>query len=193
MEEELKKKFKKYVYPGKFLTILTILFAILSIVTSIYWFYLFSNARSYLVFYNLCVYLLTVVVVFVIVTAICIFVQWKVIKKVNEIEQRGELPLVLHDFEVAGTAFKDSLKLGQMYMFGKENGGIFAYNDVIQIYQYIHKTNGLEDSRMIKVKTSDGKIHYLCRLPLRGKGDDELRQVFAYIKSKNEKIYLGYH
>lgn len=190
MEEELKQRFKKYIYPKK---LLTILFAILSIGALAFWFYSLLDVRSHPGLYEKCIFAFVAVLICGVVTGCGIYSQWKVTKKIKEIEQRGELPLVLHDFEMAETAFNDALRMGQTYMLGKGTGGIFTYNDIVQIYQYIHKTNGLEDSRMIKVKTSDGKTHDLCKLPLRGKGDDELSQVFAYVKGKNEKIYLGYN
>ncbi len=190
MDEELKKKFKKYIYPRKFLTIF---FGILSAGLLAYWFYALIDVRNHPGLFDTCIYVFIALAVCSAITVYDVIRRKKVAEKIDEFEKQGTLHVILHDFETAGTAFKDSLRLGQNYLFGKETGNIFTYNDIVQMYQYIHKTNLIEDTRILKVKTSAGKTLDLCKLPLRGKGDDELSQVFAYVKGKNENIYIGYH
>lgn len=113
-------------------------------------------------------------------------------KKLKEIEENGGMPILLNDFKTGGRAFKNSLIVGQTFLIGKKSGTIVTYNEIVQIYQYVHSTNFVEDSRTLKVKTIQNSVLDLCSIPLRGKGNDELEQVINYILSKNPNVKVGY-
>lgn len=117
----------------------------------------------------------------------------RVDKTVKNVEQQGDLLTLLSDFRNGGKAFKDSLRLGGRYLIGKNTGTIISYGEVTRIYQYVHKTNLIEDSRMLRVETTNGKTYDLCKLPLRGKADDEVAQVISYIVSINGNVQVGYN
>lgn len=124
-----------------------------------------------------------------------IYIQYKAstLKKlIDDIEARGELLILLNDFETSGRAFNDSLRVGRSYLIGKGKGTIICYHDIVRIYQYIHKTNSVEDSRALRVQTVENKTIDLCKLPLRGAADDEVMHFFSYIKNMNNNIKLGY-
>lgn len=122
------------------------------------------------------------------------FRELKEIKKFfTDIEESGGLPFLLEDFETGGKAFKDKLILGKRFLIGKNTGIVIAYGDITQIYQEIHKTNSIEDSRSLKIRTAKtNKLYDLCKIPLRGKAEDEVIQVLEYIYSMNPNIKVGY-
>ena len=114
-------------------------------------------------------------------------------KLYTDIEESGGLPLLLDDFENGGKAFKNKLVLGQRFLIGKNTGVVIAYSDIGRIYQEIHKTNYIEDSRTLKILSVKTNRYYdLCKIPLKGKADDEVQQVIEYIVSMNPNIRVGY-
>ncbi len=132
-------------------------------------------------------------VIGIITAAAGISIMKKADKRLAEIDANGGTQILLNDFRTGGKAFKNLLILGQTFLIGKNTGTVITYSDIIQIYQYVHKTNYVEDSRILKaVIVPDRKVVDLCRIPLGGKGDDELRQVIGFILSKNENIKVGY-
>lgn len=118
----------------------------------------------------------------------------KVTKKLAEIDSNGGTQFLINDFKSGGKAFKDALILGQTFLIGKHTGTIITYNDILQIYQYVHKTNFVEDTRILKVVLAQNrKTVDLCPLPLRGKADNEAAQVINYILSRNPNVKVGYN
>lgn len=99
---------------------------------------------------------------------------------------------LLFDFANAGRAFNGRMVLGDRFIIGRNTGTVVPYSEVTRVYQYIHSTNGIEDSRILKATTFEGRTIDLCSLPGRGKGDDELNQVIDYMISRNGKIRVGY-
>ncbi len=116
----------------------------------------------------------------------------KLNKNIAKIEMNNGLEILLNDFENAGRAFNDRVVLGDVFIIGKNTGVIVSYGEITRIYQYIHSTNGVEDTRMLKANLAEGRTVDLCALQLRGKSDDELNQVCAYICSKNPDVRVGY-
>ncbi len=114
-------------------------------------------------------------------------------KLLTDIVENGGLPFLLNDFQNGGKAFKDKLILGQNFLIGKNTGVVIAYSDIGRIYQQIRKTNGVEDSRTLKVLHLKTNRYYdLCKVPRRGKAEDEVQQVVEYIVSMNPNIRVGY-
>lgn len=94
-------------------------------------------------------------------------------KKIQHIEDSSALEILMDDFENGSRAFKDSLILGKVFLIGKRMGTIVSYNEIVRIYQYIEKTNGVESKRTIKIETADNRKLDLCKLKRWGKSDDE--------------------
>ena len=113
-------------------------------------------------------------------------------KLLAKIEENNGMQILLNDFEKAGKAFGDLVILGDVFIIGKRTSMIVSYGEITRVYQYIHSTNGVEDTRILKANLAEGRTVDLCRLPLRGKADDELNQVCRYICSKNPNIIVGY-
>ena len=78
-------------------------------------------------------------------------------------------------------------------MFGKGMGTIIKYKDISNIYQYVHKTNLVEDKREIRVEKVSGEEIKLCKIYLNGKSDDELIILMNYILEKNPNVQIVYN
>ena len=105
---------------------------------------------------------------------------------------RNELDAVLLDFETAQSLCGDKIRMGEKYIYGKKTGGIYDYNQIRKVYQYIHKTNFAEDRRELRAETIDGKTKTLCRLALKGKDDENMKQIVMRIFAKNPTVKIGY-
>ena len=99
--------------------------------------------------------------------------------------------LIEADFARAYPFVKGKVRLGEYYVYGKNNGNLVKYSDIVQIYQYIHSTNGFEDQRQLKYVAPDGKTRTLCKLRLRGKSDSEVRDILTIILRKNPNVKIG--
>ena len=78
------------------------------------------------------------------------------------------------------------------WIFIKGSGKLLEYSEIVQIYQYIHKTNFIEDERALKYRDSKGKERRLCRLELGDKSKDEMLQMIDIICRKNPTVKIGY-
>lgn len=127
---------------------------------------------------------------------LCGWASWSSIsrfkKQMEELETSGRLDSVIREFAGGRQFFKDKLRLGPTYIYGKGVGRILTHGEVRKVYQHVHKTNFVEDRREMRVETTDNKIFSLCKIPLRGKGDQELIQAIAIMKTMNPGIHVGY-
>ncbi len=104
----------------------------------------------------------------------------------------GALQSLLAEFQQSGPVFKDTLRLGQTHLFPKGTGKILTYGQLAQVYQYIHKRNFVESSRELRAVVA-GKEITLAKLPLKGKGDEDLKKVVGFLLMKNPGIHVGYN
>lgn len=127
---------------------------------------------------------------------ICGWVGWNQIsqykKYMENLEASGEINRVLQEFGSGKQFFKDKLRIGPTYILGKGAGKALKHNQVQKVYQHVHKTNFVEDGREMRVETNEGKLVILCKIPLRGKGDQELIQAISIMKTMNPGIHVGY-
>ena len=96
---------------------------------------------------------------------------------IRRLEEEGELSNVIMDFQKGEKLFGDAVRVGNKY--------------IIQIYQYIHKTNHFEDYRSLRAYTNDGTKD-ICQLPRNGAEEQTVRQLIMYICTKNPNIKVGY-
>lgn len=186
MQDDELKDLKKYVCPNKlarfFFGGLTVILLVLCV-----YFMLFGKDAEMLI-----ITIVSGIVMFGLIFAYVSQDYLIYIKKMKIIEQQGNMPVLLFDFKNGGPAFNDYLRVGGRYLIGKKTGTMVSYDEIARIYQYVHQTNFVEDSRMLKVKTTNGKTYSLCRLPLKGKADDEVNHVISYILSVNGNVQVGY-
>lgn len=117
---------------------------------------------------------------------------WKSRKFFKILEDSNQMDMVLQDFSAATPMRKDQIRFGQRWIFCKGKAFMIPYERVHQVYQYIHKTNFVEDERWLKCVDDQGKTRKLCRLDLRGKSDAELQSMIRLIWSKNPGVKIGY-
>ena len=113
-------------------------------------------------------------------------------KRVKELEARGELERVLADFAGSKSFAKDKIRMGNYYIYGKNQQNLVRYEDIRQVYQSIRKRNGSETSRTLQYVNAQGKTLTLCNLQLKDKSHDDMMQIMMIIKAKNLAVKLGY-
>lgn len=127
---------------------------------------------------------------------ICAWATWvgasEFKKQLDSLEAAGQLDYVIREFAGGRQFFGDKLRLSSNYILGKRSGRILSYSQVAKIYQHIHSTNFAEDRRELRVETTDGKMIIVCKLPLHGKGDQELGLVAGLVKAMNPGVQIGY-
>lgn len=178
--ENKKEELKKYLYPSKLPLVGGGAFVIIGLVGM-------GVAAS-----PVGVFILCCIVAFIISAPTLITIH-NLSSAIETFETDEKLSDVLEEFENSQDVFHNALRVGAEYMFGKEMGTIIKYKDISNIYQYVHKTNLVEDKREIRVVKVNGEEIKLCKLSLKGKSDNELKALMIYILEKNPKIQIGYN
>lgn len=111
-------------------------------------------------------------------------------KFIEQLEQEGKLGIVLKDFSSATFCLNGNLKLGAYYVYCKNSRPV-SYEQIGNAYQQINKTNGAETNRFLILKDGQGRQIATAKLQLKGKSDQELGAVMAYLKQRNPGVYLG--
>ena len=111
---------------------------------------------------------------------------------IQEMGSTGELQLLLADFSRSCSMVGDNVRVGERYIFGKKKGYPVSYNDISKVYQSIHKTNFIEDSRSLEAVLTNGKVCTLCDLKTGGKSDEDVSKIMGYIRQQNPRVHLGY-
>ena len=108
------------------------------------------------------------------------------------VEQSGNMMWILQDFAHAGSLARGELRFGQYYLYAKGHGTFLSYSEITKVYQFVHKTNFIEDMRQLKYVDREGKEKVLCRLKTRGKSDADVRMAVTLLYRKNPNIRIGY-
>ncbi len=70
---------------------------------------------------------------------------------------------------------------------------VINYKDIIWIYPFVMRTNGIKTGQSIMVVTKDGKAKKVADIDVFTKGKKEIfDEIFNTIASKNDKIIIGY-
>ena len=112
--------------------------------------------------------------------------------QMERLEKSGEMEQAVAEYLEAPSFLDEKVRLGETWVFGQGSGMFLRYEEITQVYQYIHKTNGGEDRRSLEVKTVKGDRFSLCKLKTLGRSDEELSAVIAFLMTKNPSIVLGY-
>ena len=130
-----------------------------------------------------------VLCVIAILTLIPYFVS---LNSLNKIKEEEDIYAAEADFRNAYSMMNDTIRFGERWIFCKHSGRLLRYEEITQVYQFIHKTNFIEDSRAVKYVDINGKHRVLCNLALRGKSDEDVKTIITIIYSKNPRIKIGY-
>lgn len=114
-------------------------------------------------------------------------------KVLEQYEKDSVFEEMKHDFK-NGWHMTDQIVLGETYILGKRSGGIFKYSEITQIYQTVHKTNGVTNGRSFTAVVNGREEPVtLCALnPGNKKSAEMVKQLMAIIMSKNPNLSLGY-
>lgn len=75
------------------------------------------------------------------------------------------------------------------------NGKIkaFKYSDILWMYTFEQRVNGIRASKALKVTTNDGKNHFIASVDaVTKKSSDVFQEIWETIASKNKDMLLGY-
>ena len=71
---------------------------------------------------------------------------------------------------------------------------IIKYSDILWVYPYAHRTNGIKDTQSIIVKDKFGKNYVVANLSIITKAKkEEFNEIMNTIISKNDKMLVGYN
>ena len=133
------------------------------------------------------------------IALICVLVYVLSRSRLNKIiqayAQRYGGKTLARDFGKSQTVLNGFLRVGEEWLFGKRTNTIVRYDQISKIYLYIHRTNGIEDSRMLTV-VADGKTRNLCKVPAKGvfkkQNHPDVEKVIRYVVYKNPHVHVGY-
>ena len=100
---------------------------------------------------------------------------------------------ILKDFWEGSPTTNGQLRMGEKYLFPKGQGVILKYSDIAKVYQSVHSTNGMKDSRVVKAELTDGKTVTLCGVAVSNRfGTEEFEEIAYPLLKKNPEIHIGY-
>ena len=182
MEDEVTKKFKKFIKPNT----VEIVFGIILIVVGIGGLvYGFLSGIIQIGILTLSGGLLFGIV----------FILWGIIKKnkykknLARFEKNGDLPDIVDDFQNGRKMFKDTLILGQYFVIRKNSGTAIEYSEIKKLYQLV-KGSGERGKCIIQIQTEDKKKYDLCSVPVHNTNNNDLSRALGYITARNRNIQL---
>ncbi len=110
----------------------------------------------------------------------------------KKIENEGKTEQMETEFQKAVPMAEGKLRMGSQHIFIKGGGRIPEYAEIRKIYQYVHRTNYVEDRRELRYENPAGKVTTLCKLRTRGKSDKDAIEIVAFIKEKKPDLMIGY-
>lgn len=116
--------------------------------------------------------------------------HYELAKDLSTAQRDGSLDALYQDFQNGISLSGDDIRLGREYVFGRRMGTYHRYRDIDRIYQYVHKTNFVEDKRMLRAKLLSGSIVDLCKLD-RGGNNPEVAKIAMVIVKMNPTIRVG--
>ena len=110
----------------------------------------------------------------------------------NSHAQQGDLESISLDFASAKSWFKDSIRTGKLYVYCKRQPVLYAYTDILNLYEYEHRTNFVTDQRCLCAVIRGGERVRLCDIRTTLKQNPEAMQLLQTLLARNPSITLGY-
>lgn len=182
MEEEVKKKFEKFIKPNTVEVVFGVVLIIIGIAGFVY------SIISDII--PIGILSLSAGLLFGIV-----FIAWGAVKKnkykknLEKFNKNDDLPDILEDFENGRKMFKDTLILGKYFIIRKNSGTAIEYSEISKLYQLV-KGSGERGKCIIQIKTVDKKKYDLCKVPIHNPNNNDLSRALGYITAKNRNIQL---
>ncbi|MBO7252894.1 MAG: hypothetical protein J6V25_09760 [Oscillospiraceae bacterium] len=111
---------------------------------------------------------------------------------IQSLENQNMLPMILQDFCTAQQVYDGNLRFGRYYLYANGLGQVLPYQQITRVYQYIHRTNYIEDRRELRYVDPSGKVGTLCTLKKRGKSDADVHLIVNLLLRKNPSMQVGY-
>ena len=181
MYEQMKKEFTKFLKPRG--NVSMIVLSVIMILTAAI---MFAGGAPFLI--PLFIAAVAVMILVLSLRSLLDYPQY-----IQALEQNGQMQWILQDYSQAQRMLNNDLRFGRYYLYAKGQGNVIAYNDIVRVYQYIHRTNFVEDRRELKYVNKNGAELTLCKLKLRGKSDADLRMVIGMLYQRNPALQVGYH
>lgn len=113
----------------------------------------------------------------------------------KELNSTGLIKSVIDDFNAAEKVSSDKGRLGDKYLYIKHSDTLFSYDKIVQVYEYVHRTNFIIDERAVTIHyvNSNGKIlkeNIPVAKPIKNK--EEPRKIMLFLLTKNPNIKVGY-
>ena len=130
-------------------------------------------------------------IAFVIILAVCLWIQLKLKLLLSRFEKAGKLEELANDFEKSVPAAGDTIRMGEKYCFGKGCSDAVAFSDITRIVHYCRITNGAVSDRSLRYDTKEKENKLLCALP-RYKGyESAVTEICAALLLRNPGIRIG--
>ena len=105
---------------------------------------------------------------------------------------KQEMDDICTEFSSAKPWFSDRIRAGETMIFMKKDPKLTPYGEIVNVHEFVHKTNGVEDRRALRVKMKDGTVSDLCQILPRGKSADEVMRFYMFLHEKNPSTTFGY-
>ena len=115
-------------------------------------------------------------------------------KSIRRLEERGELDAAAAELEDPSneTFLKGALRLGEHYVFSKNTGAAFRYEDILWCYTRVTRSGLIKMSTSVIANTATTKNIALAAI-VRGKEAEEvIEAVMATLAEKNPNVLLGF-
>lgn len=116
----------------------------------------------------------------------------KLRQELEALQSTGAMPQLIAEFQSARQMMNDKIRLGNQHIFRKHGGILLKYSDVVQVYQTIRRKNFAETSRTLNAVLKDKKTIVLCDLKVRGKSDEEMKEIIVHMCLRNPAILVGF-
>ena len=153
-----------------------------------------TSSDTQIAFIPFCIFVILLIIglVILILSIIELFNFKKSINKMDDIEI-SDLDKELNDKE-SFYYDKANLYLTKSYIINFNlKFKIIKYEDILWMYPYEQRTNGIKTSQSIKVVTNDGKTHTIATIDIVTKKKKEIfTEIWNTIANKNKNMLLGY-
>ena len=110
----------------------------------------------------------------------------------DDLSGQGKLTPVCEEFSSAHVWLNDGIRTGANHIFCKKQPVLYLYSDILNLYEYEHKTNFVTDQRCLCAVIKGGKRVILCNLKKTLKQNPEAIELLKTLMMKNPSITLGY-
>ena len=130
--------------------------------------------------------------VFVGILLLTLIPFWRSSRFFKSLEEQGITAAVEADFAKAQPMRKGRVLFGDNWIYKKGSARIIPYSQIAQVYQYVRRSYFIETERYLKYVDNKGRTRTLCDLELRGRSDEEVKQMVGMIYVKNPGVKVGY-